>query len=128
MTAAPAIQQVWRALLQAQRTKACTSSQQHLTGGRHTEPDPPSMGDHGDATGDVNSNLLISYSTGDSQLDKAIWQWLTWDKVRNLGRGSPFSLPTPKLPYYWHSMFAPACLVLYSSGAFGWRLLGWAML
>nr|XP_056714344.1 glucose 1,6-bisphosphate synthase [Euleptes europaea] len=37
------------------------------------------MGDHGDA-GDVNSNLLISYSTGDSQLDKAIWQWLTWDK------------------------------------------------
>ncbi|XP_053163607.1 glucose 1,6-bisphosphate synthase [Hemicordylus capensis] len=37
------------------------------------------MGDQGDG-GDVNSNLLITYSTGDSQLDKAIWQWLTWDK------------------------------------------------
>lgn len=38
------------------------------------------------AAGDVNSNLLITYRTGDSQLDKAIWQWLTWDKV-SLGRG-----------------------------------------
>ncbi|KAJ6664856.1 hypothetical protein lerEdw1_005828 [Lerista edwardsae] len=35
------------------------------------------MGD----SADVNSNLIIAYSTGDSQLDKAIWQWLTWDKV-----------------------------------------------
>lgn len=38
------------------------------------------MGDNGDDNGDVNSNLIIAYSTGDSQLDKAIWQWLTWDK------------------------------------------------
>nr|XP_028581649.1 glucose 1,6-bisphosphate synthase [Podarcis muralis] len=37
------------------------------------------MGDHREA-GDVNSNLLITFSTGDLQLDKAIWQWLTWDK------------------------------------------------
>lgn len=44
--------------------------------------DPLSMGDHAGDAEDVNSNLLISYSTGDSQLDKAIWQWLTWDKVR----------------------------------------------
>uniref|UniRef100_A0A8V0X744 Phosphoglucomutase 2 like 1 n=1 Tax=Gallus gallus TaxID=9031 RepID=A0A8V0X744_CHICK len=30
--------------------------------------------------GDVNSNVLISHSTGDAQLDKAVWQWLSWDK------------------------------------------------
>ncbi|XP_041088489.1 glucose 1,6-bisphosphate synthase isoform X1 [Polyodon spathula] len=34
------------------------------------------MGDCGE---DVNANL-ISHDTGDSQLDKAIWQWITWDK------------------------------------------------
>lgn len=28
---------------------------------------------------DVNANL-VSHVTGDSQLDKAIWQWITWDK------------------------------------------------
>ena len=32
--------------------------------------------------GDVNSNVLISHSTGDAQLDKAVWQWLSWDKVK----------------------------------------------
>lgn len=31
--------------------------------------------------GDVNSNLILACSTGDAQLDKAIGQWLTWDKV-----------------------------------------------
>lgn len=35
------------------------------------------MGDCGE---DVNANL-VSHVTGDSQLDKAIWQWITWDKV-----------------------------------------------
>lgn len=35
--------------------------------------------------GDVNSNVLISHSTGDAQLDKAVWQWLSWDKVRGEG-------------------------------------------
>ncbi|MGH0160857.1 UNVERIFIED_CONTAM: hypothetical protein FKN15_039839 [Acipenser sinensis] len=34
------------------------------------------MGDCGE---DVNANL-VSHVTGDSQLDKAIWQWITWDK------------------------------------------------
>lgn len=34
----------------------------------------------GDPTGDVNSNLLIPSSTGDSELDAAVWQWLQWDK------------------------------------------------
>lgn len=38
------------------------------------------MGECG-APGDVNSNVLISCSTGDAQLDKAVWQWLSWDKV-----------------------------------------------
>uniref|UniRef100_A0A8D0HGJ9 Alpha-D-phosphohexomutase alpha/beta/alpha domain-containing protein n=1 Tax=Sphenodon punctatus TaxID=8508 RepID=A0A8D0HGJ9_SPHPU len=37
------------------------------------------MGDCG-AGGDVNSNLLIPRSTGDPQLDRAVGQWLTWDK------------------------------------------------
>ncbi|XP_057901678.1 glucose 1,6-bisphosphate synthase [Melospiza georgiana] len=37
------------------------------------------MGDSG-APGDVNSNVLVSRSTGDAQLDKAVWQWLSWDK------------------------------------------------
>nr|XP_021137975.1 glucose 1,6-bisphosphate synthase isoform X2 [Columba livia] len=37
------------------------------------------MGECG-APGDVNSNVLISCSTGDAQLDKAVWQWLSWDK------------------------------------------------
>nr|XP_054507088.1 glucose 1,6-bisphosphate synthase isoform X2 [Agelaius phoeniceus] len=32
------------------------------------------------APGDVNSNVLVSRSTGDAQLDKAVWQWLSWDK------------------------------------------------
>ncbi|XP_030055852.1 glucose 1,6-bisphosphate synthase [Microcaecilia unicolor] len=30
--------------------------------------------------GDENSNLLIPCSTGDPQLDTAVWQWLSWDK------------------------------------------------
>ncbi|XP_065264022.1 glucose 1,6-bisphosphate synthase [Emys orbicularis] len=30
--------------------------------------------------GDVNSNLLIARSTGDAQLDRAVGQWLSWDK------------------------------------------------
>ncbi|XP_056417052.1 glucose 1,6-bisphosphate synthase [Hyla sarda] len=34
----------------------------------------------GDPAGDVNSNLLIPSSTGDSELDAAVWQWLQWDK------------------------------------------------
>ncbi|KAM3933214.1 glucose 1,6-bisphosphate synthase [Leptodactylus fuscus] len=34
----------------------------------------------GDPAGDVNSNLLIPTSTGDSELDAAVWQWLQWDK------------------------------------------------
>ncbi|XP_069825577.1 glucose 1,6-bisphosphate synthase [Dendropsophus ebraccatus] len=34
----------------------------------------------GDPTGDVNSNLLIPSSTGDPELDAAVWQWLQWDK------------------------------------------------
>lgn len=38
------------------------------------------MGECG-APGDVNSNVLIAPSTGDAQLDKAVWQWLSWDKV-----------------------------------------------
>lgn len=38
------------------------------------------MGECG-APGDVNSNVLIARSTGDAQLDKAVWQWLSWDKV-----------------------------------------------
>ncbi|XP_074996550.1 glucose 1,6-bisphosphate synthase isoform X4 [Calonectris borealis] len=37
------------------------------------------MGECG-APGDVNSNVLIARSTGDAQLDKAVWQWLSWDK------------------------------------------------
>ncbi|XP_028655222.1 glucose 1,6-bisphosphate synthase [Erpetoichthys calabaricus] len=37
------------------------------------------MGECGE---DVNANL-ISHSTGDHQLDKAIWQWMTWDKNPN---------------------------------------------
>ncbi|KAF7236600.1 Glucose 1,6-bisphosphate synthase [Varanus komodoensis] len=37
------------------------------------------MGDPRDV-GDVNSNLLIASGTGDSQLDEAVAQWLTWDK------------------------------------------------
>ncbi|NXF41470.1 PGM2L synthase, partial [Nyctibius bracteatus] len=38
------------------------------------------MGECG-APGDVNSNVLVARSTGDAQLDKAVWQWLSWDKV-----------------------------------------------
>ncbi|XP_056183579.1 glucose 1,6-bisphosphate synthase isoform X2 [Falco biarmicus] len=37
------------------------------------------MGECG-ASEDVNSNVLIARSTGDAQLDKAVWQWLSWDK------------------------------------------------
>ncbi|NXA38091.1 PGM2L synthase, partial [Eudromia elegans] len=33
-----------------------------------------------DSGGDVNSNVLVARSTGDAQLDKAVWQWLSWDK------------------------------------------------
>ncbi|XP_065435649.1 uncharacterized protein LOC135978811 isoform X2 [Chrysemys picta bellii] len=33
--------------------------------------------------GDVNSNLLIARSTGDAQLDRAVGQWLSWDKDRS---------------------------------------------
>lgn len=38
--------------------------------------------------GDVNSNvpLTAARSTGDAQLDRAVWQWLSWDKVRGWGR------------------------------------------
>ncbi|KAM9320681.1 glucose 1,6-bisphosphate synthase [Gastrophryne carolinensis] len=32
------------------------------------------------AAGDVNSNLLISASTGEPELDAAAWRWLQWDK------------------------------------------------
>lgn len=35
----------------------------------------------------MNSNVLIARSTGDAQLDKAVWQWLSWDKVRGGGAG-----------------------------------------
>ncbi|XP_039211824.1 glucose 1,6-bisphosphate synthase isoform X2 [Crotalus tigris] len=39
------------------------------------------MGDPRDVrVGDVNSNLLIGCSTGDAQLDRAVGQWLSWDK------------------------------------------------
>ncbi|XP_073404607.1 glucose 1,6-bisphosphate synthase isoform X2 [Dendrobates tinctorius] len=31
-------------------------------------------------SGDVNSNLLIPSSTGDAELDAAVWRWLQWDK------------------------------------------------
>ncbi|XP_040195776.1 glucose 1,6-bisphosphate synthase [Rana temporaria] len=34
----------------------------------------------GDPGGDVNSNLLISTGTGDSELDNAVYRWLQWDK------------------------------------------------
>ncbi|XP_040282484.1 glucose 1,6-bisphosphate synthase [Bufo bufo] len=34
----------------------------------------------GDPAGDVNSNLLIPSSTGDAELDAAVWRWLRWDK------------------------------------------------
>ncbi|NXD11238.1 PGM2L synthase, partial [Nothocercus nigrocapillus] len=37
------------------------------------------MGERGSG-GDVNSNVLVARSTGDAQLDKAVWQWLSWDK------------------------------------------------
>ncbi|NXK69498.1 PGM2L synthase, partial [Sylvietta virens] len=37
------------------------------------------MGECG-APEDVNSNVLVARSTGDAQLDKAVWQWLSWDK------------------------------------------------
>ncbi|KAM4698984.1 glucose 1,6-bisphosphate synthase [Discoglossus pictus] len=30
--------------------------------------------------GDVNSNLLIHRTTGDPQLDMAVWNWLQWDR------------------------------------------------
>lgn len=49
------------------------------------------MGDCG-APGDVNSNVLVARSTGDAQLDKAVWQWLSWDKV---GERRPFSPAHP---------------------------------
>uniref|UniRef100_A0A670ZDI7 Alpha-D-phosphohexomutase alpha/beta/alpha domain-containing protein n=1 Tax=Pseudonaja textilis TaxID=8673 RepID=A0A670ZDI7_PSETE len=40
------------------------------------------MGDPRDVVvvGDVNSNLPIGCSTGDAQLDRAVGQWLSWDK------------------------------------------------
>ncbi|XP_048789578.1 glucose 1,6-bisphosphate synthase [Lagopus muta] len=38
------------------------------------------MCERGAGGGDVNSNVLIARSTGDAQLDKAVWQWLSWDK------------------------------------------------
>ncbi|XP_075707419.1 glucose 1,6-bisphosphate synthase [Rhinoderma darwinii] len=33
-----------------------------------------------DLTGDINSNLTMPSSTGDSELDAAVWQWLHWDQ------------------------------------------------
>lgn len=39
-----------------------------------------SMGDDNGVNGDLNANLRCQ-STGDPQLDKAVHQWLTWDKV-----------------------------------------------
>lgn len=39
-----------------------------------------SMGDDNGLTGDLNANMKCQ-STGDQQLDKAVHQWLTWDKV-----------------------------------------------
>lgn len=38
------------------------------------------MGDDNGITGDLNANMKYQ-STGDQQLDKAVLQWLTWDKV-----------------------------------------------
>ncbi|XP_026226328.1 glucose 1,6-bisphosphate synthase isoform X1 [Anabas testudineus] len=38
-----------------------------------------SMGDDNGLTGDLNANMKCQ-STGDQQLDKAVHQWLTWDK------------------------------------------------
>ena len=38
------------------------------------------MGDDNGVNGDLNANLRCQ-STGDPQLDKAVHQWLTWDKV-----------------------------------------------
>lgn len=62
------------------------------------------MGDCG-VPGDVNSNVLVARSTGDAQLDKAVWQWLSWDKVgerRPFPPGAPPApppvLPSPSLP------------------------------
>ncbi|XP_035856956.1 glucose 1,6-bisphosphate synthase isoform X1 [Sander lucioperca] len=40
-----------------------------------------SMGDDNGVNGDLNANLRYQ-STGDPQLDKAVDQWLTWDKNR----------------------------------------------
>ncbi|XP_039987521.1 glucose 1,6-bisphosphate synthase isoform X2 [Xiphias gladius] len=40
-----------------------------------------SMGDDNGVNGDLNANLRRQ-STGDPQLDKAVHQWLTWDKNR----------------------------------------------
>lgn len=37
------------------------------------------MGDKA-VNGDLNANMTC-HTTGDPQLDKAIHQWLTWDKV-----------------------------------------------
>eukprot|EP00064_Thunnus_orientalis_P021260 superscaffoldBa00006339_g21418 len=39
------------------------------------------MGDDNGVNGDLNANLRCP-STGDPQLDKAVQQWLTWDKNR----------------------------------------------
>lgn len=57
------------------------------------------MGECG-APGDVNSNVLIARSTGDAQLDKAVWQWLNWDKVGvwRRWRGGVMAADTPPSP------------------------------
>lgn len=54
------------------------------------------MGECG-APGDVNSNVLIARSTGDAQLDKAVWQWLSWDKV-GVWRGTEAAGTAPSHP------------------------------
>lgn len=38
------------------------------------------MGDDNGVNGDLNANSRCQ-STGDPQLDEAVHQWLTWDKV-----------------------------------------------
>lgn len=63
------------------------------------------MGDCG-AAGDVNSNVLVARSTGDAQLDKAVWQWLSWDKVGER-RPSP-GVPSFRPRFPRNAALAPA--------------------
>ncbi|XP_029457929.1 glucose 1,6-bisphosphate synthase isoform X2 [Rhinatrema bivittatum] len=62
--------------------RGCCSSAQRETGGAERRSLSLSRSGvaMGDCGGDENSNLLIPCSTGDPQLDTAVWQWLSWDK------------------------------------------------